>query len=156
MRAAQGATTGRWTPPLRGLIRGAREGGAGELLLRVDYLPGGIKAQPEKLTGAAAAAAPAGKLLAHERPHGASVDVRVVMTGSGGALDVLRGDRRVARIAIPDLRAPVGDLLQIVAGVEDPSTGQVGVDVRFTRPDSQRLLRHYLVYVPGEGITLID
>jgi serine/threonine-protein kinase len=156
MREAEDATTGRWTPPLRGLIRSEQEAEPGELLLRVDYLPGGTQAQPEALTGAAAAAAPAGEVLARSRARGAPVELRVVMTGSQGALDVVRGGRRVARIAIPYLRAPVGDTLQLIAGVEDPSTGQVGIDVRFTRPDSQRLLGHYVVYVPGEGIRLIN
>ena len=139
-----------------GLIRAAEAGRAGELLLRVDYLPGGTQAQPGKLTGAAAAAAPAGEILARSRPRGASVEVRVVMAGSQGVVDVVRSGRRIARIAIPELRAPVGDTLEIHAGVEDPSRGQVGIDVRFTRPDSERLRSSYLVYVPGEGITLID
>ncbi len=62
---------------------------------------------PEKLTGAAAASAPAGHVresasVEISKPP-ATVDVRLVEVGNRVALDLFRGSRRIERIFVPDL-----------------------------------------------------
>jgi serine/threonine protein kinase, bacterial len=154
-----GGATGRFLPPLRGLIVAPKDGARGELLLRVDYLPGGKQRLPEQVTGAVAAVAPEGEILARRRVRfssGRRIEVRVVMIDGRGMLDVMRGDRRIARIGVPGLRAPAGDTLQLVATASESTAEWLGIDVRFTRPGSARLESHYYDYVAGEGFTFVD
>jgi hypothetical protein len=157
VRDAAAATMGRWTPTLRGAIATPAPGAAGELLLRADYLPGGAPRSPARLEGAAAAAAPPGTLLARRRTRfadGRSAEVRVVRVGGRGAVDLLRDGRRIARVAVPTLRRDVAEILRLVVVVEPSVPEAIGVDLLFARPDSDRLVRHYLAYSPEDGLQL--
>jgi len=154
-----GATTGRWLPPLRGLIATPEAGATGELLLRVDYVPGATPRTPRLLEGAAAAAAPEGTVLATRtvRSDGAPpVEVRVAMVGGRGVLDLLRAGGRFIRMDVPGLAEPRGDVLQLGAYGAADSGGQIGVDVWFTTEGSDRLVRRFFNYVPGEGLAFIN
>jgi hypothetical protein len=158
MRAAAGATTHRWTPPIAGAIAAPKDGEAGELLLRVDYLPGGTKRQPERLDGAAAAAAPDGKVLVRRRgrfTNGRRFEVRIVELDGRGALDLVLGGRRVARVDVPGLQTPLDAPPQILLYVEASVPEQSGIGVRFTRAGSDRLLHHYLDVTDGR-LELVD
>lgn len=158
--AVAGATTGRWVPPLRGTIAPQDAGPAGELLLRVDYAPGGTQRLPEALAGAAAAQAPEGEVLARDavpaREGAPAVEIRVALVDGRGVLDAFVGGRRVSRSAVPGLVAPPGDVLHLAATPVPESGGQVGVDVWFTPDGSDRLIRHYYDYFPVEGLVFVN
>lgn len=155
---ASGATTGRWAPPLRGTIVPQAAGPAGELLLRVDYAPGAAQSIPRLVTGAAAAAAPEGDVLARDpvRPAGAPpLEFRLALVGGRGALDVVRAGRRVARSDVPGLVGRPGDIVHLDAYASGDG-GRVGVDVWFTLEGSDRLVRHYFGYAPREGLVFVN
>ncbi len=159
LRDAAGATTVRWTPPLRGLIAAPAPGAAGELLLRADYLPGGAPHSAEGLEGAAAAAAPPGTLLARRRDRfadGRRVEIRVARLGGRGAVDLIRDGRRIARVAVPTLRGDVAEILQLVVVVEPSVPEGLGIDLLFARPGSDRLVRHYIAYSTEDGLRLLS
>jgi hypothetical protein len=159
LRPAAGATTLRWMPSLAGAIAVPRTGTAGELLLRADYLPGGTQRLPRRLAGAAAADAADGKVLVTCRARfddGSALDAQLVLIDGRGVLDLRRAGRRLARIDVPGLSAPVGDVLQLVAVVESSAPQQVGIGVTFDRPGSDRLVRHYYDYGAGTGLQFIN
>jgi hypothetical protein len=146
MRAPAGATTGRWTPPIRGAIAAPKAAATGELLLRADYQPGGTPRAPARLDGAAAAAAPDGKILVRREgrfTNGRRFEVRVVDLGGRGALDLLLGGRRIARIEMPGMQTPLDAPPQVLLYVEPSVPQQSGITVRYTRAGSDRLLHHY-------------
>lgn len=155
-----GATTGRWVPPLRGIIAPQAQGPAGELLLRVDYVPGGTQRLPAALAGTAAAQAPDGEVLARSavpaREGFPPVEIRVALVDGRGVVDAFRGGRRVSRSDVPGLAAPPGDVLHLAATPVPESNGQVGIDVWFTPEGSDRLIRHYYVYSPVEGLVFVN
>jgi tRNA A-37 threonylcarbamoyl transferase component Bud32 len=158
VRDGAGAATERWTPPLRGAVATSAPAVAGELLLRADYLPGGAPRTSPRLAGAPAAAAPAGTVLARRAgrfANGGAFEVRVVRVGSTGAVDLLRDGRRIGRVDVPMLGADVEEILALVVVVEPSSPEQLGIDLVFARPDSARLVRHYLAYSPADGLLLI-
>ncbi len=157
VREAVGAATGRWTPPLRGAVAIPAPALAGELLLRVDYLPGGTPRSSPRLDGAAAAAAPRGTVLARRAGRfadGRAFEVRAVRVGGTGAVDLLREGRRIGRVDVPTLGADVAEILGLVVVVEPSSPEQIGIDLLFARPDSARLVRLYLAYSPVDGLQL--
>ncbi len=159
LRDAAGATTVRWTPPLRGPIAAPAPGAAGELLLRADYLPGGAPRSAERLEGAAAAAAPPGTLLARRRDRfadGRRVEIRVARLGGRGAVNLIRDGRRIARVAVPTLRGDVAQILQLVVVVEPSVPEGLGIDLLFARPGSDRLVRHYIAYSTEDGLRLLS
>jgi hypothetical protein len=111
VRATDGATTERWLNPLGGFYESSDLGGGTgfdyEVLLRADFVPGGTLRAPEELTGRALATAPDGLVrrsleVEIAKPR-ANVTVEIVEVGNRVALDVVRGDRRVARMLIPGL-----------------------------------------------------
>ena len=146
VRDSGGATTDRWLRPLGGFYgrpdRGPRTGFDHEVLVRAEFVPGRKPAQPERLTGAAAARAPNGKLRERKRveisdpPSTVTVEVREV--GRRVALDLVRGGRRVERLFLPGL-LPGGNPAQVDAlTIDGESFG--GVDVRWVNPNSGRLI----------------
>jgi serine/threonine-protein kinase len=155
VREAAGAATQRWTPPLRGAVATPAPAVAGELLLRVDYLPGATPESSQRLEGAPAAAAPQGTVLARRAGRfadGRAYEVRVVRIGAEGAVDLLRDGRRIGRVEVPTLRADVEQILGLVVVSSPPE--QLGIDLLFAGPDSARLVRHYLAYSPVDGLQL--
>ncbi|HEX5910466.1 MAG TPA: serine/threonine-protein kinase [Thermoleophilaceae bacterium] len=122
VRDADGATTRRWFGVVGGFYGSADRGpGTGfdhEVLVRAEFVAGRKQALPRKLTGAAAADAPAGKLRLRERvpissPRG-SVTAEVREVGQRVVIDLVRGGRRVQRQFLPDLR-PDGNPAQLEA-----------------------------------------
>jgi len=146
---ASGATTSRWLPPLTGLgrpaDRGAGTGFDDELLLRVGILPGGKPRSPAQVTGAAAERVAAGRVLRRYRVPvaGRRTELALVQLGSAFAVDQLAGDRRIARIQVPDLR-PDAQITRFLAAVWSPD--QSGLDLAFVNEGSARvILRAYVV-----------
>jgi hypothetical protein len=145
LRAAAGATTGRWMPPLRGDILPSQRGPAGELLFRVDYEPGAGQRFPKQVNGAAAARVDSGKVLRH-RPvtmaNGAKVAIDLVVLEGRYALDLRRGARRVSRIELPVL---AGEGAFATFDVEaDDVPEQFWVYLEWVGLGSQRVISHYL------------
>lgn len=121
----RGATTTRFVAALRFSAPRAPNAPTGvgrdeELLLRVDYAPGESVRVPRALTGAAARRAPAGRPVGEREidvDGGRTVTAAAVVLPRGVAVDVLRGARRRARIALPGadpagrlvLFSPAGD-----------------------------------------------
>ena len=150
VRDSEGATTDRWLRPLGGFYgrpdRGPGTGFDHEVLVRAEFVPGRKRAQPEELTGAAAARAPDGKLRERERveiskpPSTVTVELREV--GRRVVLDLVRGGRRVERLFLPGLR-PGGDPAQLNALTFDGEPIG-GIDVRWVNPNSGRLIFHGL------------
>lgn len=157
---AAGATTGRWMPPLRGLLAPPEPGVAGELLLSVDYVAGARQRTPRLIDGAAAAAAAPGRTLTRTsvRPEGdpTPVEVRLAIVDGRGVLDLSREGRRVARMAVPGLADPPGEVLHLGPYATPGVPGQIGIDVWFTAAGSDRLVRHYYDYVPGAGLVFVN
>lgn len=136
-----GATTSRWLPRLRGFFESPTAGpGSGfdhELLLRADYVPNGEVRLPPQINGARAASAPDGKVLGRESvtlvEGGHRVQLVVVEVGDAVALDLLRNQRRVARVTLPRFR-PQGRLTTFAA------TPEGFVDLEWINLDSGRAL----------------
>jgi hypothetical protein len=155
LRDVAGATTNRYVPALRGLVQPPKPGVAGALQLRVDYEPGARRKPLERVLGAAAAVAPGGKVIARahgEFKSGGRFAFKLITLDGRGALDYFVGGRRVARVWLPDLVPPVGVDASLVPIIYDKRN--VGLDVKFTRLESARLLRYY-VQVDGPRITLV-
>jgi hypothetical protein len=157
IRPAAAATTYRWLPRLRGIQRRPGTGGpglAGELLLRIEFVPGAKQTLPPEVVGPAAAALPAGKVVARRLarpPGGRRMDIRVVEVGSRYVLDSFLGRRRLARIDLPDFVAGVGEVVGFVTYVNagDPD---VEVTLEYQRHDSARRLSHYISALPREFV----
>ena len=155
-----GVTTGRWVPPLRGTIAPQEAGPAGELLLRVDYVPGARQIVPAALSGAEAERAPGGEVIARRvvrvLPGEPPIVFRVGVVNGRGVLDLRRDGRRFARSDVPGLAGPPGDIVHLAATAVPDSGGQVGIDVWFTPEGSDRLIRHYYGYSPVEGLVFVN
>lgn len=147
VRAAPGATTGSWTPFLAGLVQPPRASVDGALLMQADLMPGGRVDPLGRLVGTAAARAPDGEILARERTrfaNGRVVEARVVLVGDAGVLDIVRDGVRTARIGIPDMRGAVKDgVLEVGTYTEPSNAEQIGVYIRFSVGQSDRLHSHY-------------
>ena len=145
LRPVAGATTGRFTPPLRGAIMPSVQGPAGELLVRVDYLPGGEQRVPKQVNGAPAATLPDGKVVRH-RPvrtaRGVRVAIDLVLLDGRYKLDLRRGSRRVARVDLPDL-AGEGRILQFSVETDDVAE-QFYMFMEWVGTDSQRVISRYV------------
>lgn len=147
--AVADAATQRWLAPKGGFYgspdRGPGTGYDYELLLRADFVAGAEPEQPEKLTGAAADGAPNGHLRERatvdisDPP--AAVEVALVEVGNRVALDLLRGERRIERMFVPDLvrgGRPI-DLKTYTYEGEPFSE----VDVWWVNPASGRVIFHF-------------
>lgn len=125
----------------------------GELMLRVDVAPGARPRGPDQLLGDRARAAPAGRVLADTAlglaPRRAARVVLVEVSGEI-ALDVVLGERRLSRIAVPDAD-PDGELAELV-----PTCGGVGGFCLIWRnPGGEPTLSHVYRLRPSGRITLI-
>ena len=157
MRPAAGATTYRWLPRLRGIDRkpGAGAPGlAGELLLRIEFVAGAKQTLPAQVVGAAAAALPAGKVVARRLarpPGGRRMDIRVVEIDGRLVLDQFFRGRRLARLDLPDFLPGVGKvvLFDTYVNAGDPD---VEVTLEYQRHDSVRRLSHYVSALPREFV----
>jgi len=119
-RDVRGASTARWIGPLRRgmqqVDRGAATGFDHELQLRVEYEPGARWRPPGLVSGPDAALAPSGRRLGAtdvELRDGRVRAVAVVGTGRQIAIDVFAGERRLARLPVPDAD-PGGRLVELV------------------------------------------
>jgi hypothetical protein len=99
--------------------RGPGTGFDREVLLRVEYAPGASWRPPGQLTGAAAAAAPGGQVVGRlGLVPGRRASVLVLArVGRGVVVDLMRGDQRLVRLALPD--ADVRGTLQAVELVRE-------------------------------------
>jgi hypothetical protein len=139
VRDTREATTTRWFGPLvYGVRPGDRGPGTGfdrEVLLRVEFAPGAMWRPPGLLTGAAAAAAPGGQVtgrLVLIPGRRASVLV-VARVGHRVVVDLLRGDQRLVRLALPD--ADVRGKLQAIEFVK-ARLGRTIARVSWQNPDA--------------------
>ena len=148
-----GATTRRWIPelPLGDPVQG---GFAHELLLRVEYVPGGQQRVPDQVTGAAAAGLEPGRVVGRRRlryGNGQRFELALVSLGERFALDQFMDGRRVARIDVPaDFRPDDGRILRFAAQVHSRDVDVADIVVEYARTDSARLLSHYYVLFPRE------
>ena len=140
-RDAPGAVTARWFGPLnisvRPVERGPRSGFDHELLLRVEYLPGAEWEVPGRLTGAAAATAPAGRELTRlELSRGGRRRVTVVNVGGRVAIDLFTGSRRLARVPVEGADPRGGP--PVLSEHRRPV-----VRLRWSNPDGQAIRHEY-------------
>ena len=144
IRPEAGATTGAWLPLLAGYIEPSKPGPAGELLFRADYLAGGKQRLPKQVTGSAAAHLADGKVVEHQPVtlRGRELIVELVQIGDVFKLDLLRGERRVARIDVPEISGK-GEFLEFDVDVSDPA--QFYVFFTWVGIQSERVISHYLV-----------
>jgi hypothetical protein len=156
-RPVAGATTSRVFPQIGGATQQPESGTPGELLLFADLLPGAHHRPVEALRGAAAASAPEGKVILRKRTkfvNGDPLEVRVVETDGRGWVDALIDDRRIGRLAVPDLDAPVDPAVNMtVAANSGPQAA--GIYVTFTHAGSDRLYHHYLIVLRGR-LSILD
>jgi predicted Ser/Thr protein kinase len=151
--AAAGAETERWFPPVRSAGKADLSAGTGfdhEVLLRVDYVPGGKRRVPEQVTGAAAAAVPAGHVRARKAlklVDGRQLEVALVELGSRVFFDLFSRGQRVARIEAPDIR-PGGQIVLFYTLPYDDPSGETGV--QWVNRFSGRLLERYYEVYPRE------
>ena len=145
VRDTAGATTGRFTPILVGLDKRFRPGPEGEILMRADFLPGGRQRQPPGIRGAAAAAAPDGRVLERRRFEagaGGRDEARLVLVDGRGVLEFLRDGRRVARIDVPGMLPPLYPEIEFQVSPD-------GAFIVFSRLGSDRLIRVYFAFEGG-------
>jgi hypothetical protein len=149
VRDAEGATTERWFAPTGGFYGSPdRKAGTGfdyEVLLRGDFVEGGTVDVPRTLTGAAAAAAPDGRVRERQQvtidDPPAAVTVEVVEVDDRIALDLVHERRRRARIIVPGL-IPGGRPVDIRDFTyEGESSSEV--DLWWVNPNSGRSVFHF-------------
>ncbi|WP_053225867.1 serine/threonine-protein kinase [Solirubrobacter soli] len=146
-RSVAGAATSRWPGRIRGR-QAPLAGERGEVLLRVELLPGASQHVPAQLNGAAAANAPSGSDRARRRARftdGRRADVALVEVGDRFALDLYAGRRRVARIDVPELRPHGGRLIAFDVSAEPSEREQLDIDLEYANEDSARILSHFYV-----------
>jgi Protein kinase domain len=144
-RDVRGGATARWLGSLVLSVRPADRGeGSGfdhELLLRVEYVPGARPGLPGRLTGRAAELAPRGRKLRElvvEAPDGRARTVMVVRAEGRIAVDLLDGERRLARLPVPDAN-PSGRPVAL------NTFGPPLVRLRWRNPDAQTVSHDYAV-----------
>jgi hypothetical protein len=157
LRERAGASMHRWIPRLRGTQPPGR-GPSEELLLRVEFEPGAQQREPRQVTGAEAAALPAGKIRARRRlrfSNGRPVEMRLVQIGPRFVLDELIGGRRTVRIDVPDFRVSPGARLLTFEVYAEAAPQQLGVYIQYVNEESSRILDHFFDVYPRE-IQFID
>jgi hypothetical protein len=155
VRNADGAVAYRWRDPLSCACHlGLGERVGDELLLRTDFDAGARPRTPIALTGARAAAAPAGRELGTQpvelRP-GLVVRAALVALPDRIALDAFRDTRRIARIDVPGAD-PRGTLSRIEQDIR-VTIGEVYVS--WLNPGSQVTLDHRYMLRP-RSIAFLD
>ncbi len=133
LREATGARTERWSRAVsEGSPAGNRTGLDRELLLRGELDPGAVREAPRQITGAEAAAAPAGREVAASStrlPDGREVRVALVVVDGGVAIDLERGGRRRARLELAGLD-PAGRSVEFKAFESPGNDSQLNVGWR--------------------------
>ncbi len=133
LREATGATTERWSRSVsEGSPAGDRTGLDRELLLRGELDPGAVREAPPQLTGAAAAAAPAGRELAASStrlPDGREVRVALVAVDGSVVIDLSRSGQRRARLTLTGLD-PSGRPIEFKAFESPGNDSQLNVGWR--------------------------
>jgi hypothetical protein len=146
-----GARATRWSPYVN---KGKRmdRGFENELLLRVEYLPGGQQRLPDQVTGAAAADLKPGRVLKRRSLSfmgGRPVQIVLVSLGDRFALDEFLDGRRTARIDVPaDFRPGEGRI--VTFEVSAPVPEALDLALEYVRTDSARILRHFYGVFPRE------
>jgi serine/threonine-protein kinase len=150
----EGATTRRWIPLLPYGDEPVDRGFANELLLRVDYVPGGQQRLPDQVTGAAAAELEPGRVVRRKRlrfTNGRPLEIALVSLGDRFALDEFLEGRRTARIDVPaDFRPGEGRIVTFRAGASPFGPEAAEIQIEYTRKDSARILEHYYGVSPRE------
>jgi hypothetical protein len=152
----QGAATKRWIPRLKGTqppTLGSRTGFNPELLLRVEYVPGGTRHLPNQLTGDTARVAPSGHIEVRRKLHfgnGRPVEVDLIRLGGRFVLDELIGGRRTARIEVPDYRPQGGRFLAIEVYTETIDSQTLGIYLEHANEESARIVTHFYLASPTE------
>jgi predicted Ser/Thr protein kinase len=153
MRPVAGAAVSRWSPRLRGVpAKPNASGPAGELLLRVEYVPGGKQRIPRQIKGAAAAGLEPGKVVKRTRakaPGLRPIDLLVVEVDGAYAVDLFHGKRRLARQTLPDFLAGAGEIVEFGTHVNEGDPN-VELGLEYQRLDSTVRLSHYMLAVPRE------
>jgi hypothetical protein len=154
----EGATTNRWSEPPNPQIPPTDPPGTGfdhEVLMRVEYVPGGEPEPLAQLTGQKAAAAPAGHELRRRTitfPRGGpTVEVALVELRDSVAFDLFRRGRRVHRVILPGL-IPGGTLVDAytVVYTDDPDEAEAGMT--WINLDSARAYEHSFGVTPRRFI----
>jgi hypothetical protein len=152
-----GAATERWIPRLKGTEPATFGPGTGldrELLLRVDYVPGGSRHLPVALTGGEAESAAPGRVQSRHKVrfgNGRPVEVDLVQLGSHFVLDELIGGRRVARIDVPGFRPHGGRFLDFEVYAEtDVDAQTLGIYMEYANEESARIINHFYLASPSE------
>jgi len=145
----EGATTRRWIPNLAASRPADLEPGTGfdrELLVRVEYFPGGHQRRPRQITGTEATTLSPGRVRARRRlrfTRGDPVEVALVQLGERFVLDEFIDGRRVARIDVPDFRpSEEGRIIELEVYAEEAPL-QLGVYIEFVNAESSRILDHF-------------
>jgi hypothetical protein len=147
----EGARATRWSPYVN---KGKRvdRGFENELLLRMEYLPGGQQWLPDQVTGAAAADLKPGRVLKRRRLSfidGRPVEIALVSLGDRFALDEFLDGRRTARIDVPaDFRPGEGRIITFDVHAASPEALDLAIE--YTRTDSARIVRHFYGVFPRE------
>ena len=150
-----GATTDRWIPNIGGAEKPTNGPGTGfdkELLLRVDYLPGGKQRLPHQVTGPAAAKLPDGedeKGSPVTYANGPVAQIKLVAIDGRYVLDQEIGGRRTARIDVPDFLPGHGDVITFDVYAEAEGSG-LGIYLEYVATDSARVLSHFYAAFPHE------
>jgi hypothetical protein len=148
-----GARTTRWSPNVN--TGEPKNGGlASELLLRVEYAPGGRQRLPKQVTGAAAADLRPGRVLKRHRLRfrsGRPVEIDLVALGDRFALDQLLDGRRTARVEVPaDFVPGAGRILSFDVRPQASVSEQIAIFIEYARTDSARILNHFYAVFPHE------
>jgi hypothetical protein len=150
-----GATTDRWIPNIEGSADPSHGPGTGlddELLLRVDFLPGGEQRMPRQVSGAAAAGLPSGKVEKRRRltyADGPPAEIDLVALTHRYVLDELVRGKRTARVDVPGFYPGRGDVITFDAYAEDAGSG-LGIYMEYVTTNSARVQSHFYAAFPHE------
>lgn len=144
LRRATGATTERWTSPVgAGSGPGERTGLDREVMLRAELDPGAVRTPPRQVTGAEAAALPAGRELAASSaklPDGRQVRVALRLVDGRIVLDLERAGRRRSRLFVPEVD-PKGRVVELKAFESPGNASQLNFAWR--NPDATKDTEQY-------------
>ena len=141
-----GARTDRFFGPIGPETRpdlGPGTGFDSEVLLRVEYEPGGVPEPPEQIFGAEAAGLADGKVVASSDtslPDGRKVEVHLTEFEDRVWVDLYLGAVRQSRIEVPDLQAG-GEVVEFKAFEAPGSPSQLNVG--WINPGMERPIEHY-------------
>jgi len=76
--------------------------------------------------------------------------VALVALGQRFVLDQFIGDRRTARIDVPDFNPRAGRIITFEVYVEEAEPAALGIFVEYAAEDSSRILDHFYAAFPRE------